>query len=326
MKILVTGSAGMIGSNLTEYFLNEGFEVIGVDNHWRGKRATTERILARHPRSFSFIDADLRLPGALDPLLADVGHVFHLADVVAGINFVFDNEFLVWSDNLAINSNVLKSLLAQGVGRVTYVGSACSYPKSLTKDRDALRPLKESDAYPAEPESSYGWSKLMGEYELGLAEKSGLISVAILRLHNVYGFPTELLPDRSQVIPALARKIALFPKVPFEVWGSGNQKRSFVYVHDVVHALAKTLSAGLGHGPIQIGPAASTSIGEIARKLASVSGKDIEPVFDSSRTEGDGDRYPDLSRATDILGWSPTVTLDEGLAEVYAWVEREVNS
>lgn len=326
MKVLVTGSAGMIGSNLVGELLRSGHDVIGVDNFWRGSRETVGHQKQKFPQRYEFFDRDLRDPNALDGTLEDVGHVFHLADVVAGIQFVFGNEFFVWQNNMAINSNVLSSLIRSGIPSVTYVGTACSYPQSLTSGHKSARPLMEADAYPADPESAYGWSKLMGEYEIELAEKEGKVQASILRLHNVYGFPTELDSLRSQVIPALALKAARFPHEDFIVWGSGQQRRTFVYVRDVVSALVKSIDRGLGAGPIQIGASQSTSIAEVATKLIEISGKDIIPNFDISRPEGDGDRYPDLSRARDILGWEPQTSLRDGLREVYEWVAQKAET
>lgn len=326
MKALVTGSAGMIGLNLATELLDSGYEVIGVDNFWRGSREETARLEAKYPRTFTFFERDLRHAGALDGTLDDVGHVFHLADVVAGIQYVFNNEFTVWQHNVGLNSNVLSSLLGAGIPSLTYVGTACSYPRSLTVGHNASRPLVEEDAYPADPESAYGWSKLMGEYEIQLAEKEGRLQAAILRLHNVYGFPTELNPARSQVIPALALKLVRFPSEDFVVWGSGRQRRTFVYVRDVVAALMKTMKSGLGAGPIQIGASESTSIAEVASELIDISGKNLEPKFDLSRPEGDGDRYPDLSRAKNVLDWEPQTELRDGLREVYDWVAQRAES
>lgn len=323
-KILVTGSAGMIGHNLSSALLARGYDVIGVDNYWRGKKESTEHLLEEYSSSYLFAEIDLRKSGALNPLLEGVSHVFHLADVVAGIDFVFSNQFEIWQSNLAINSNVVAALVSAKTPRVTYVGTACSYPKHLTEKIGTNRPLQEIDVLPADPESSYGWSKLIGELELQYAEAAGLLSVAILRLHNVYGFPTEYSAERSQVIPSLARKLANHPLEQFEVWGSGKQRRSFVFVDDVVAALLTTLERGLGSGPIQIGAPDSTSIGEIARILSSASGKKIPPIFLKELPEGDGDRFPDLTRAQEILGWYPKVGLEEGLARVYRWVENEV--
>lgn len=325
MKILVTGVAGMIGSNLARALIKDGHSVVGVDNFWRGKRDTVRHLVDLAGNKLEFIEADLRDPSSLYSVLNHVHHVFHLADIVGGINFVFSNEFFVWRENLKINASVLEQTteLAPGAG-LTYVGSACGYPQHLTKYNRNPEALAESDAYPANPESAYGWSKLMGELEISFAEKALGLSAAVLRLDNVYGYPTELDSSRSQVIPALIRKAVEYPRNPFEVWGSGKQRRSFIHVDDVVQALVQTLTKGQGAGPINIGPGVSTSIGEIAWMIAKISGKDIMPIFDPSKPEGDTDRFSDLTKARAVLGWNPTVDLQQGLSTLYRQIKAEL--
>ena len=166
----------------------------------------------------------------------------------------------------------------------------------------------------------------MGEYELGLASAAGLISSTILRFHNVYGFPTEFASDRAQVIPSLARKAARHPDEDFVVWGSGKQRRSFVFVEDVVDALVLGLDRGKNAGPIQIGPAESSSVSEIALLLAEISGKGVAPTFDESKPEGDRDRVGSSALAKQVLGWTPSTSLRDGLEKTYAWVSDQIVS
>jgi len=228
----------MIGSNLVKRLTRNGEHVMVVDNLWRGKR----EYLCDESGSFvidmenQFFERDLSVPGALGDLISDVEIVFHLADIVGGIDFVFDNEGSVFRQNLLINSNVIASCRASNLRGFVYVGTACSFPAELQSGVDAA-PLQEKDQYPANPESAYGWSKLMGEYEAMLMEKETGIPVSVLSLHNVYGTPCEYGAKTSQVIPALIRKAVEYPAEPFVVWGSGTQGRAFVHVDDVVTAL-----------------------------------------------------------------------------------------
>ena len=179
--------------------------------------------------------------------------VFHLADVVAGINYVFSNESSLYRTNTLINTNTLKACIKNKVKKYIYAGTACSYPKSKQSKLNPP-PFIEEEVYPAEPESAYGWSKLMGEYEAELAFKSGLINIEILRLHNVYGTPAELDPSISQVIPALCRKVIESKNKGLLVWGSGKQKRAFVHVDDVVQGFMKTINKKTKFsGVIQLG-------------------------------------------------------------------------
>ena len=321
MKILVTGGAGMIGSNLAHRLDQLGHDVLVADNFWRGSIENLRSIFSQGFIDSNVYEGDLRNEEFALHVMQGIDVVFHLADVVAGIDWVFSNQFEIWQNNLRINTTTLRAAVSAGVGRFIYVGTACSYPDHLTKEGG--RPLIESDVYPANPESSYGWSKLMGEYELGLASDSGLISSSILRLHNVYGFPTEFGHARSQVIPALARKAARFPNEEFVVWGSGSQRRSFIFVSDVVDALVLSLECETGPEAIQIAPEASNSIAEIAEKIVGISGKPIEIIFDRSKPEGDGDRVADTSRAKSVLGWRQQVPIDQGLKLTYEWVANK---
>lgn len=163
----------------------------------------------------------------------------------------------------------------------------------------------------------------MGQLEIGYLEKETGIPCCTLMFHNVYGTPTDF-GVRSQVIPALIRKAVNYPQEDFVVWGSGEQGRAFIHVNDIVNALVLALDKGWGHGWIQIGPSYCTSIKEIAYKVAEISGKGIEPKFDMTKPEGDKARCADYTKAKEVLGWEPTVSLEEGLRESYRWIEKQI--
>jgi nucleoside-diphosphate-sugar epimerase len=184
--------------------------------------------------------------------------------------------------------------------------------------------LIEADQYPAAPESAYGWSKLMGEYETLLLEKEFHIPVSVLTLHNVYGPPSDHNPKSSQVVPALIHKAITYPKNEFVVWGSGRQGRAFVYVDDAVDALIAAMQKGLGQGVIQIGPNFCTSIKEVAEAIVDISGKDIPIAFDTSKPEGDEWRYADYAKARRLLGWTPKTSLRDGLELLYRWIQQDM--
>jgi nucleoside-diphosphate-sugar epimerase len=323
--ILVTGGAGMIGSNLTRRLVALGHRVTVVDNLWRGRKDYLLDAAGAPVIDFGrdFHELDLAVPGQLDGLLPGVDYVYHLADVVAGIDFVFAHQGFVFRQNLVINSNVIDSVRRHPVKGFVYVGTACSFPQDKQSGVDAA-PLKEEDIYPAWPESAYGWSKLMGEYESFLLEREVQVPVSVLSLHNVYGPPCEFGERNSQVIPALIRKAIRHPDEPFVVWGSGAQGRAFVYTDDAVTALVSTLSRGLGQGVIQIGPDVCTPIRIIAETVVEISGKDIEICYDRSKPEGDRGRCADYGKARRILGWEPATDLKRGLAETYRWVEARM--
>ncbi|HLW08354.1 MAG TPA: NAD-dependent epimerase/dehydratase family protein [Marinilabiliaceae bacterium] len=327
-KVLVTGGAGMIGSNLVRVLALMGDDVYVVDNLWRGKLDYLRDDDGKEIIDFKtrFYNRDLSIAGSCDDLVQKVDYVVHLADVVAGIDFVFDNQGLLFRQNLLINSNVINSARkAKGhLKGFLYAGTACSFPETRQNSLVAI-PLKEEELYPAQPESAYGWSKLMGQYETELMGAETGIPVCNLMFHNVYGTPCDY-GKRSQVIPALIRKAINFPDEPFVVWGSGNQGRAFIHVDDVVHAIILALEKGLDMGVIQIGPSISTSIREIAEMVVEISGKSIEIVYDTTKPEGDKARSADFSKAQKVLGWSPQISLKEGLEKQYMWVKSAIEN
>lgn len=327
-KILVTGGAGMIGSNLVKRLVKEGNEVFIVDNLWRGKLAYLQDENGRPviPLDTHFFNRDLSETGTCDDLAKQVDYIIHLADVVAGIDYVFNNQGSLFRQNLLINSNVITStrLAKDNLKGFLYVGTACSFPLTRQNSLEVI-PLREEELYPAMPESAYGWSKLMGQYETELMEKETGIPACILMFHNVYGSPCDF-GERSQVIPALIRKAINYPKEPFHVWGSGLQGRAFIHVDDIVNAICLGLRKGMGKGIIQIGPSECTSIKEIAEKVVQISEKEIDIFYDTSKPEGDKARSADYSKAKKVLGWEPQVSLEEGLKLQYKWIENQINN
>jgi len=227
----------------------------------------------------------------------------------------------VYRQNVLINTNMFAASHKAKLEKLSYVGAACAYP--LEKQNDPNHPLfKEEDMYPAHPESSYGWGKLMGEYECELYSKTGMLDASILRLHNVYGPKTDLSPERSQVIPATIRKAIRYPEEDFIIWGNGEQNRAFMYVSDIVDALILSMEKGINKGPIQIGNATKTTINEIADKVIEISGKKIEKKYDLTKPVGDLGRAADCSFAEEVLGWKPKISLDDGLRRTYEWAEQ----
>ena len=317
----------MIGSNLVKRLVREGHEVSVIDNLWRGKLCYLDNADGKPVIDIDthFYNIDLSSPAGLDEIVAAHEYVVHLADIVAGIDFVFNNQGDLFRLNNLINTNLFHSVRKAGkdsIKGLIYVGTACSYPLTRQNSLDVV-PLKEDELFPAMPESAYGWSKLMGQLEIGYLEKETGIPCCTLQFHNVYGAPCDY-GARSQVIPALIRKALNYPDEDFVVWGSGNQGRAFVHVDDVVEALVLALEKGWGHGWIQIGPSECTSIREIALTIAEISGKQIRPFFDTSKPEGDKARSADYSKAKEILGWEPKVSLRDGLRQQYDWVKTQM--
>ena len=326
-KILVTGGAGMIGSNLVKRLIQLGDNVIVVDNLWRGSlnSLNDENGLPAIDIGTNFYNRDLSEVNVLDDLLEGVDYVVHLADIVAGIGYVFDNQASIFRQNILINSNTIASVRKSKVKGFLYIGTACSFPESL-QDKLDYKLLVEDDLYPAEPESAYGWSKLMGQYETDLLSQETNIKTCTLMLHNVYGSPCDYSVERSQVIPSLIRKILDKNEKNLVVWGSGKQGRAFLHVNDVVEGITIALDKGWGKGHIQLGPNICTSIKDIAEILVDISPESIDILYDTTKPEGDLARAADFSKAERVLGWQPKVNLNDGLSDLYNWIKKEVNA
>lgn len=316
----------MIGSNLVHALKRSGDDVFVVDNLWRGKLEYLNDASGKPAIDLNsrFFNRDLSVPGSADDLVTMVDYVIHLADVVAGIDYVLNNQGALFRQNLLINSNVISScrLAYSSLKGFIYAGTACSFPETRQNSLEVV-PLREEELYPAQPESAYGWSKLMGQYETELLGKETGIPVCNLMFHNAYGSPCDF-GERSQVIPALIRKAIKYPDEPFVVWGSGEQGRAFLHVDDIVKGIQLALEKGLNKGVIQLGPSVCTPIRDIAEMVVQISGKDIQLVFDTSKPEGDKARSADYSKALNVLGWAPEVSLEDGLRKQYAWVKKEM--
>lgn len=328
-KILVTGGCGMIGSNLVKRLVNEGNDVYVIDNLWRGKieYLNDENNKPVIDLGTHFYNIDLSIDRSCDDIVNRMDYVVHLADIVAGISYVFNNQGKIFRLNNLINTNVFNAVRKAGnkqIKGLIYVGTACSFPLTRQSSFEPV-PLKEDELFPALPESAYGWSKLMGQLEIGYLEKECSIPCCTLMLHNVYGSPCDF-EECSQVIPALIRKAINYPKEDFVVWGSGKQGRAFLHVDDVVNALCLALKKGWGHHWIQIGPSVCTSIKEIAESIVAISGKNIPITFDTSKPEGDKARCADFSKAKNTIGWEPQVTIEDGLRRQYEWIEKQMKN
>jgi GDP-D-mannose 3',5'-epimerase len=323
MKILITGGAGMIGSNLSLKLLQLGHEVTIIDNLFRGKLEYLSKAFSLYKDRIHFYNFDLSQKGEWEVLFNNIDVVYDLADVVAGIGYVFKNQSDIFSQNLLINSNVRDAVSKFKVNRYIYPGTACSFPCELQKGTNAT-PLQETDQIPANPESAYGWSKLMGELGAKFLSVDHDIDSVILILHNVYGSPCDYKSEKSQVIPALIHKCleSKHSNKQFIVWGDGNQGRAFVHISDTVDSLLQSLTKGENCGPIQIGPSECTSINSIANIIRSYIDPSIEIIYDTSKPTGDLGRCANYSKARKILDWEPRVGINEGVCDLIDWIRQ----
>lgn len=326
-RILVTGGAGFVGSHLVARLVDRLTGSIRVvDNLWRGR---LENLLDKHGRPILKKDemciGDLTDYAVAELMTRHADTIFHLADIVAGIDFIFGNQGFVFDHNLRINLNTVRAARANRVPAFVYTATACSFPKQLQQQYTTTS-IPEERLYPANPESSYGWSKLMGEYHM-IREQDPSFSVGIVRLHNVYG-PRSGYRNNSQALPALIRKAITYPQEGFHVWGTGNQYRDFLYVDDAVSAILAVRERGMNKGSIQFGTGKATTLRHAATEVLHLArkflGKKIEPVYDTGKLEGDRGRVADLSRAHTILGWTAKVGFAEGLQQTFKWVLRDM--
>jgi nucleoside-diphosphate-sugar epimerase len=310
-KVFLTGVAGMIGSNIARVLVEDGLEVIGVDNFWRGTRANIADLKDR--KNFAFRHADIISDHDWYRDMDENSAVIHTADIVAGINYVFSNEWSVFQKNILINTQVARVVNEHKPNRFIYLGTACSYPQHLQRSVETSS-LNESLKFPADPESGYGWSKLAGEIEFRLAVKNSRTRFTVLDLHNVYGWPCIYRDSTSQVIPSLVFKALNAADGKLVVWGNGKQGRAFIHVSDVVAGVKAALRYEGTEPVFMLGPDRCTTIGEVAQLIQKHPGIKVdEIVFDTSKPTGDIGRFSDSRLAQRELNWLPKIEFHAGL-------------
>lgn len=326
IKVIVTGAAGMIGNYVVRELLKFGYKVIGIDNLWRGKKKYLADIEGFDLEK-DFILADLTKEieiKSLEKIFKEKYHIIHLADIVAGIGYVFNNEHSIFRENLLINSNLISLAKKINTEKFIYVGTACSFPKHLQNGINSV--LNEEMLFPAIPESSYGWSKLIGTLEMSYAFQNSKIDYCTLLLHNVYGKYCDFDEKSSQVIPSLISKtLKLNNNNKLEIWGNGEQSRSFIHAEDVAKAIRSYLEKkSLIPDIIQIGPQKGTTIKDLAEIILTLENKNNLLIYDESKPTGDFGRSCDCKLAKEYLNWEPEIELKEGLRDLYFWIKSEI--
>ena len=332
-RFIVTGGAGFIGSHLVKALRTAGVhasQIKVLDNLWRGRLAN----LQYNDGSWAinviedFCNMDLRNEEDAIRYVRGADYIYHLAEIVAGVAYVFSHQEAVFHDDVLINTHTLYASKPNRIPNYIYVGTACSFPKGL-QEGPGIHALKEDQTYPADPESAYGWSQLMGEYEAELAIEPGVFNVGLLRFHNVYGPFSDYRLQSSQAIPSLIRKALMYPSTPYIVWGSGSQYRDFVFVDDIVEALLLVKDREMNKGAIQLGSQNATTILDLTTEIGKIvgkrSGQSIPIEFDAGQPEGDRGRIAAGSRAEQILGWQPIVSLLRGLELTVDSLEQREN-
>ncbi len=303
-KHLVTGAAGMIGLHLVKRLVEDGCDVVGVDNLSSGSRRNIRDVSGQ----FEFVEGDCRDMGLCRKLVKGKEYVWSLAANMGGIGYITAVGADIMHDNAMINLNMLRMAMECEVPYYFYSSSACVYPKY--RQTEATVPaLKESDAYPAEPDEFYGWEKLFAEKVCEAYARDYEIRIRVARLHNVYG-PAFTAFDR--------RKALRHPQPEFTIWGDGEQTRSFLYIPDCIEGMLALMDSNYDQ-PVNLASDRSISINDLAKIIIKISGKNLKPKHDLSKPQGVRGRNSDNTLVKQVLGWQPKVSLEVGLTETYHW-------
>ena len=316
--VLVTGGAGFIGSHLSKRLLEMGCKVYIADNFSRGKRKNIDPILDR----IHLFPIDLtKLENCLS-VTKEIDYTFHLAASVGGIQYITKENVGGLASSLMMNTNILEAARINDIKKVLFTSSACVYrEKNITLNR-----FKEEDAYPANPKTTYGWAKIMGEIQCRSYYLDYGIKSSVVRIFNAYGENENFDLKWSHVIPSLIRKAIFYPKEDFKIFGDGKQERAFLYVKDCVDALILSMEKIIDADPINLGSEELLSIEELVKKIIRFSGKNIELKYDLSGPTGTHKYCANTAKMKEVLGWSPKTSLDEGLKRTYLWLEKELNT
>jgi len=315
-RVLVTGAGGFIGHHLVTFLKERGHWVRGVD--------------LKKPE-FTDVDADefllldLRDPAAAREAVDGVDEVYALAADMGGMGFISSNYARILFNNAMINLNTIEAARAAGVQRYLYSSSACIYPEYRQTDAD-VTPLKESDAYPALPQDSYGWEKLISEKLAEYYHQDYAMETRIVRFHNIYGPYGTYDGGREKAPAALCRKVAMAEEGgEVEIWGDGEQTRSFCYIDDCVEGIYRLMRSDFAE-PINLGTDRMVSINELAKIIIDISGKSGLRLKHVDGPQGVRGRNSDNTLLRQVLGWEPGTSLENGLRETYRWIEKQVQA
>lgn len=316
-KILVTGAGGFIGHHLGRYLKTKGYWVRGVD------LVTPNFSSVNEFDEFKILD--LTDQQNCMKAVQGVSRVYNLAAVNGSVEIIMTNKADLVHDNSLINLNMAQACVNSKVKRVFFSSSACLYPINLQKT-DKTHLLKEEDAYPANPDSEYGWEKLMAERIWKDYEDDYGLQVRIGRYFNIYGPEDFTNTLRSKAPMSLTRKVIEAGNGgEVEIWGDGNQKRSFCYIDDCVEATYKMMESNIKL-PVNIGTKYLMSINELVDLISDIEGVKIIKVHQLNKAQGVRTRHSDLGRAKKLLKWEARVKPQEGLLELNKFVHGILES
>ncbi len=317
-KVLVCGAGGFIGSHLVKRLKAEGAWVRGVD---------LKKPEFSETHADDFVVGDLRDPRVCQSVCdGRFDEVYQLAADMGGAGFVFtgDNDAAIMHNSAMINLNMLEMLRTHGVGKVFYSSSACIYPERNQMNPD--QPVTAEDsAYPAAPDSEYGWEKLFSERLYFTYARNHDIDVRVVRFHNIFGEEGTWTGGREKAPAAICRKVAeAEPGGTVEIWGDGTQTRSFLHVEECLEGMKRIMEADFP-GPLNLGSEEMVSINRLAELAMQIADKDLE-IRHISGPLGVKGRNSDNTLIRETLGWSPSKPLAEGLERTYRWIEQQVKN
>jgi nucleoside-diphosphate-sugar epimerase len=313
LRTLVTGAGGFIGDHLVSSLKQRGYWVRGVDVK-PPEYSDTE--------ADEFLVLDLRDRESCLEATKGIDHVYALAADMGGMGYISANHATILRNNALIDLHTIDAAQQQGVRRVLFTSSACVYPEHLQLRTD-IAGLREEDAFPAAPQDAYGWEKLFGELLCRYYPTEFALETRIVRFHNIYGPRGTYDGGREKSPAALCRKVALADDgTSIEMWGDGEQTRSFCHIDDCVEGIYRLMHSDYDE-PLNLGTERMVSINELASIIMQIAGKTLS-VEHIDGPEGVRGRNSDNTRLRDVLGWEPTIDLEEGLAETYRWIEKQL--
>jgi GDP-D-mannose 3', 5'-epimerase len=314
-RVLVTGAGGFIGHHLVTFLREKGYWVRGADIKYPEYRETD---------ADEFEILDLRRWDNCLQATRGIDEVYGLAADMGGMGFISSHHSQILHNNSLINTHTLEAAHVNGVKRYFYTSSACVYPEFKQTETNVV-PLKEEDAYPAMPQDAYGWEKLVMERLCTHYREDYGIQTRIVRFHNIFGDFGTWDGGREKAPAAMCRKIAvakLTGNHEIEMWGDGEQTRSFCYIDDCLEGIYRLMRSDHVQ-PLNLGSDRMVTINELAEIVAGIAGIEIT-IKHIPGPQGVRGRNSDNTRLREVLKWEPQLTLDEGLKRTYNWIEKQV--
>ena len=315
MKICVTGAGGFIGSHIAKRLKEEGHHVVAVD--WKEQEHFDNEEFCHE-----FVLLDLRTLDNCIKACEGCDEVYHLAADMGGMGFIQSNHSVILYNNTVCDFNMLEAARHNGVKRFFYASSACIYPEHKQLEAENVS-LKESDAWPAQPQDAYGLEKLaMEELAIHYGQDFGM-ETRIARFHNIYGPHGTWKGGREKAPASFCRK-AITSDVEFEMWGDGKQTRSFCYIDDCVEGVLRLMRSDYTK-PLNIGSDECVTMNQMAEMALRFAGKDI-PIKHIPGPEGVRGRNSDNTLIKEVLGWAPEICLEDGLRRTFDWIKAKVEA